>query len=63
MSKDDRKEPGYDLGSTETNGEYFDTITALVAAGTGSIVLGCGYRTELTLSFVQTMSMKSSFGP
>ncbi|KAJ5789117.1 uncharacterized protein N7518_006128 [Penicillium psychrosexuale] len=32
MSKDDRKEPGYDLGSTETNGEYFDTITALVAA-------------------------------
>lgn len=39
MSKDDKKEPGYVLG-TETDGtDSFDTITALVAAGTDCAAL------------------------
>lgn len=42
MSNDDKKEPGYVLG-TETDGtDSFDTITALVAAGTDCVVLSVG---------------------
>lgn len=42
MSKEDKKEPGYVLGNESDGTDSFDTITALVAAGTDCTTLYAG---------------------
>jgi hypothetical protein len=59
MSKEDKKEPGYALGTEVDGSDSIDTITALVAEGTDHL---CG-TTTFMLTSQQTTDMTSSFEP